>query len=148
MSHVAQGIGEPKMLNMASDSAMVDWLKNTDEAGLGRFHTLQLMLNKALARIKKEDALQEKLNVYDVQIQGMPSLMDRVLKSHGGEVFLSHFVHDIASNPQSAEGILATDLLVGSFSPPLLMWLNEIATPKEKAIFANFATEVCKIRQA
>jgi len=68
-----------------------------------------------------------------------------VLKSHGGEVFLSHFVNDIASNPQSAEGILATDLLVGSFSPPLLMWLNEIATPKEKAVFANFATEVRKI---
>ena len=60
----------------------------------------------------------------DAQVQGIPGLMDRVLKSHGGEIFLERFI-----NPQTVEGIPATDLLIGGFSPPLPMWLNEIVTP-------------------
>jgi len=36
---------------------MVDWIKKTDESGLAKFENMQLMLSKALTRIKKENAL-------------------------------------------------------------------------------------------
>lgn len=145
----SKGIGEPKLLNMqARGSLMLEWLKQANAADLASFHKVQLMLNRAHARIENEDAIDAKLAAYSTQIQGMPELMDRVLTSREGDIFLSHFVNDIASNPERGDGVAASELIADSFSSSVLMWLNDVADPKEKAVFANFVAALKKFSLA
>jgi len=74
----------------------------------------------------------------------MPELMDRVLVSREGDVFLSQFVNSFTSIPQSNDEVAASALIADSFSSSILMWLNDIANPKEKAIYANFVADLRK----
>lgn len=146
----AQGVGEPKILNMtAQGGLLLDWLKDADEAAVDRFHTVQLMLNKARARIDLEESVEEKLSAYGAQLEGMPDLMDRVLKSREGEIFLSRFVNDVVLTQALAgnNSLHASALMNDGVGSSVLMWLNEIADPKEKAVFANFIDEVRKFSQ-
>jgi hypothetical protein len=146
----SKGVGEPKILNMtAQGGLLLDWLKNADEAAVDRFHTVQLMLNKARARIDQEESVEEKLSAYGAQLEGMPDLMDRVLKSREGEIFLSRFVNDVVLTQALAgyNSLHASALMNDGVGSSVLMWLNEIADPKEKAVFANFIDEVRKFSE-
>eukprot|EP00966_Prymnesium_polylepis_P174446 4036353-Prymnesium_polylepis.2 len=137
-----KAVGDSTLFDFAADRELLfDWLKTTDSESLMRFHTVQVMLNKAAKRIGRELSNEKKLVVYDAQQRRLPHMLDRILSKSDGDVSLSRFAEDFAKRPASDDADPAA-LFYSNFAPTLLLWLNEIASPHEREIFSGVISEL------
>eukprot|EP00966_Prymnesium_polylepis_P087279 2020113-Prymnesium_polylepis.1 len=74
--------------------------------------------------------------------RNLPYFCDRVIADEDGDIWLSHIVADYVTAAKSTSDFDPTAVFVSGFAPTMLMWLNDIAAPQEKKLFAGFINEL------
>jgi len=96
-------------------------------------------------RMSREASVAEKLRVYGAAHRTLPLVFERVLADQDGDVYLSHFVRDYASETLQGDGFDAGALFKAGFAPKVLLWLNEVASPQEREAFDDFLADLRRL---